>query len=439
MTRNVRLFVALVGLASTVAAAQGVPTTVSFAANLKDATGPVTGQHTFLFSLYDGLTGGTQVWSENHSGVQVNQGFVSIALGTGSGTALTPTIFNGAALFLEVTLDGQLLSPRTAIQSVPYALRAGVANRAEALGTMLPGEVQRRVAGSCASGAITSIDADGGVTCLAVGTLTGVATSATSGLAGGATVGTPNLSLASCPTGQVLKSTGTGWSCQPDLNLATVVASGGLTGSVAGTQLTVSTDATVQRRTVAPTCAAGFLTAIAADGTPTCVNHSGGTGITVTGNSIALSPCPAGQVLKANTAGQMVCGEDTAGTVGGGLVGNGSAAAPLAVDFTGSTGTANSAARSDHTHGMTCVRRVGTGSSGTSFPNNDQVGCLAGEVMTGGGCTSNAALIENQQYQCNGIFCFCFTGNFCRGVGNWVCGATGATSVVASAMCCKVN
>ena len=39
--------------------AQSVPARVSFTANLKDASGPVTGSHVFVFTVYDAATGGT--------------------------------------------------------------------------------------------------------------------------------------------------------------------------------------------------------------------------------------------------------------------------------------------------------------------------------------------------------------------------------------------
>jgi hypothetical protein len=142
--------------------AQGIPTRVSFTANLKDASGPVSGSHTFVFKLYDAATGGTQAWTETWSALEVTQGLVFAELGATA--PLGPAVLNGAALFLEVSVDGTVLSPRLAVTSAPYAVRAGIANTSERLGTLRPDEVQRRVTGSC-PGAISGIDADGGVTC----------------------------------------------------------------------------------------------------------------------------------------------------------------------------------------------------------------------------------------------------------------------------------
>jgi hypothetical protein len=91
-------------------------------------------------------------------------------------------------------------------------------------------------------------------------------------------------------------------------------------------------DATVQRRTVPPTCPSGqYLRSLAPDGTPTCAldvdTNSGGTVTSV-------------------TAG--------AGLTGGPITGAGT----LAADFAG-TGSAPTMARSDHDHDATYQRKIG--------------------------------------------------------------------------------
>jgi hypothetical protein len=43
--------------------AQGTPGTISFVARLADAGNPVTGAHDLQLAMFDGMTGGTAVWT----------------------------------------------------------------------------------------------------------------------------------------------------------------------------------------------------------------------------------------------------------------------------------------------------------------------------------------------------------------------------------------
>jgi hypothetical protein len=100
------------------------------------------------------------VWTESQS-LTVLGGEASAVLG--ETVPLNEQVFSGGPLFLEVAIDGTVLSPRSAITSVPYAHRATVAGK---LGALAQADVQRRVAGTCANDtAIRSIAEDGSVTC----------------------------------------------------------------------------------------------------------------------------------------------------------------------------------------------------------------------------------------------------------------------------------
>ena len=289
--------------------AQAVPQQLSFTANLSNSGAPASGNHSFVFTLFDAVTGGNVAWTETQGTLAVTNGLVFTRLGLT--TPLTPTIFNGAPLWLEVSVDGTALSPRAPVASVPYAIRAGVASSAESLGTMLPSEVQKRVNGACVGAtAMQSIDADGGVGCVSIagatGDITAVNTSGTSGLAGGAAAGDVNLSLASCPLNQVLKSTGTGWSCQADATgtgTVTSIATGaGLTGGPITTSGTISigtgavTNAMLANSTVVVTAGAGL---------------TGGGNMALGGStSIALMSCPGNQILGTSASGTWGCQTD---------------------------------------------------------------------------------------------------------------------------------
>ncbi|MBL8956318.1 MAG: hypothetical protein JNK82_36430 [Myxococcaceae bacterium] len=235
--RLIRLAVLLWGA---VAAAQGVPQRLSFTGNLTNSGAPETGNHDFTFRLFDAPTGGTQAWTETQTGIVVTNGMVFATLG--GVTPLTPAIFNGATLYLEVQVDTTVLSPRSQIASVPYAIRAGVANTAEAIGSLQASAVQQRVSNMCSGmNAIQTIAADGQVTCVAVGgggggDITSVA--AGSGLQGGGITGDVSLALTTCPAGQVLKSNGAQWVCAADNDTGPPTASAPL--SVTGRNVSLT-------------------------------------------------------------------------------------------------------------------------------------------------------------------------------------------------------
>jgi len=155
LNRSHRLLLVCATMAATAALAQGVPATVSFTGNLTNSGAPVSGTHSFIFSLYDSATAGTGivVWTETQGSLTVTSGLVYADLG--AVTPFTPTILNGAPLFLEVRVDGNALTPRLAFQSVAYAMRAAVANTSETLGALTPADVVTVAGAQTISGAKT--------------------------------------------------------------------------------------------------------------------------------------------------------------------------------------------------------------------------------------------------------------------------------------------
>lgn len=98
-----------------------MPGQVNFQGVLLDDTGaPVSGSVNFGFALFDAATGGTGLWSENQAGVAVTDGMYSVALG--SVTPLTAGILGAGAIYLEISVEGEILSPRQRLLAVPYAL-----------------------------------------------------------------------------------------------------------------------------------------------------------------------------------------------------------------------------------------------------------------------------------------------------------------------------
>lgn len=162
-----KMFFIVVLLTTLVASgsAQTVPTTVSFTARIVDGGVLLQGAHDFSFRLYDAATNGTQVWAEDHSGIEVEDGMVFLKLG--SMTPLDAAVFTGAPIYLEVQVDRTPLSPRIELTSVPYAIRADTASK---LGNLSPSDVVSTVTpGTGVTAAISGGDlaiglADEGVT-----------------------------------------------------------------------------------------------------------------------------------------------------------------------------------------------------------------------------------------------------------------------------------
>jgi hypothetical protein len=118
--------------------ALAAPSTTAFTARLSNSSGPITGAVTLGFRILDAPTGGTAMWAETHNGVTAQDGLVFVALGSESGNGLDSSVFTGGAMYLEITVNGELMNPRLPIVSVPYAISAASAER---LGSLRPSDV----------------------------------------------------------------------------------------------------------------------------------------------------------------------------------------------------------------------------------------------------------------------------------------------------------
>jgi len=104
--------------------AQSVPMLINYQAKLvDDSNDPITGTVSVTFRLYDAVEGGTQLWSEDHSSIESNNGLISVLLG--SVTTFDNSVFLGSSIFLETEVEGfGILSPRQQLTSVPFAIAA---------------------------------------------------------------------------------------------------------------------------------------------------------------------------------------------------------------------------------------------------------------------------------------------------------------------------
>jgi hypothetical protein len=128
MSRLVALVLAVLAAAAVApAGASGMPETIAFSARISDSGAVADGSYGFQFALFAEETGGKPLWQEDSITLQVNQGVVFHELG--SRTPLAPVVLAQGTLYLELNVNGTTMTPRVAIRSVPFALRAQVAER----------------------------------------------------------------------------------------------------------------------------------------------------------------------------------------------------------------------------------------------------------------------------------------------------------------------
>ncbi len=126
-TGTLGLLVCAVWLLAPASVRAAVPGEINFQGLLLDSGGqPVNGLVDLVFRLYASETGGTALWTEGHTDVDVLDGVYDVALG--SVTPLTPTVLGNATLYLEIDVEGETLAPRQRLLAVPYAVRSGSAD-----------------------------------------------------------------------------------------------------------------------------------------------------------------------------------------------------------------------------------------------------------------------------------------------------------------------
>ncbi|MEO0339761.1 MAG: hypothetical protein AAF242_11155, partial [Bacteroidota bacterium] len=98
-----------------------IPKLISYQGILTDNNSLVLadGNYTITVKIFDALTGGNELWSEDHS-IALVSGLFNIALGSNTDLDLP---FN-QPYYISTTVDGTELLPRSAITASPYALNA---------------------------------------------------------------------------------------------------------------------------------------------------------------------------------------------------------------------------------------------------------------------------------------------------------------------------
>jgi hypothetical protein len=113
----------------------GIPFLMNYQGMLTDTGGnPLNGDYDLTFKIYGQSSGGSAVWTEVQTGVQVQDGLFNVTLGSVS--ALPSSIFDDTVRYLGITVGADPeLSPRIRITSMAYAYRALVADSAAVAGS----------------------------------------------------------------------------------------------------------------------------------------------------------------------------------------------------------------------------------------------------------------------------------------------------------------
>ncbi|MFA5928140.1 MAG: hypothetical protein WC838_02410 [Candidatus Margulisiibacteriota bacterium] len=100
-----------------------VPNQLTYSGRLLQNGALVNASLPMIFSIYTDPTAGNLLWTQSLPSVEVNQGIYSVILGNGN--PISPNVFVTDNAYLQVEVNGEVLSPRTRINSVGYALQAG--------------------------------------------------------------------------------------------------------------------------------------------------------------------------------------------------------------------------------------------------------------------------------------------------------------------------
>lgn len=116
---NLRSFLLAIALLCSGLTMAQIPKLISYQGLLTDNNGAVLadGNYNVTVKIFDAQTGGSELWSENHS-INVTNGLFQVALG--SNTALNIPFDN--PYFVSTTVNGTELLPRMPMTASPYAL-----------------------------------------------------------------------------------------------------------------------------------------------------------------------------------------------------------------------------------------------------------------------------------------------------------------------------
>ena len=116
-----RFPVFLVGVLASSAAVAQVPTSVTIAVDVQEDGADANGTYSMTLEAFDGADGGTPIVTESFGSVVVVNGVAALDI------VLEPALGEGD-VFLELTINGETLSPRFEVASVPFARRSATSD-----------------------------------------------------------------------------------------------------------------------------------------------------------------------------------------------------------------------------------------------------------------------------------------------------------------------
>ncbi len=118
-------------LCSVTPALAAVPDVVTYAGTLQQGSSPANGTFSAVFEIFDAETDGARVFTQAEPTLAVTGGELVVDLGDDPANPLSDNLLASGDLFLAITINGEELSPRVPLSSVPFSRRAQVAERAE--------------------------------------------------------------------------------------------------------------------------------------------------------------------------------------------------------------------------------------------------------------------------------------------------------------------
>ena len=142
--KKLALLSIIFSLLSISTALAAIPSVINYQGKLTDASdNPLTGSYNFVFKIYDVSTGGTALWSETQNNVVVTNGAFNTMLG--SVTAINLAFDN--QYWFEVTVNGEVLTPRVQIGTVAYTFRTNIAEDVSCVGCISASELSSSIGG----------------------------------------------------------------------------------------------------------------------------------------------------------------------------------------------------------------------------------------------------------------------------------------------------
>ncbi|MHC4499373.1 MAG: hypothetical protein ACYS21_09715 [Planctomycetota bacterium] len=134
---SLTVMVSLALLALTSIATAGAPGLMNYQGRLTDAGGdPLDDTVFMIFSIYDDSTGGSLLWDDSAT-VVVTNGLFNVILGESN--AIDDGVFADTARWLQITVEGEDIDPRTRLVTAAYAFRVETVDGAT--GGIISGDV----------------------------------------------------------------------------------------------------------------------------------------------------------------------------------------------------------------------------------------------------------------------------------------------------------